>query len=202
MIATSRVSYRIDSLDRVSSVGDGWVPFARENGGERVLPPGVLGTSLWSWVGDGATRQIYQSLLGRVRTAAATARFQFRCDSPEQRRLLQMQIAAAGRDAVEFRTELLVSQQRAAVGLMAAAAGRSDTLLRICGWCMRVPVAADMWVEVEEAIAALRLFEASAPPQLSHGMCPRCHDTMLEALDDEELAASGHVTVGALPTND
>lgn len=199
MIPTFPVSYRIDSLDRITSVGDEWVSFALANGGARVLPPGILGTSLWSWLVDAATRQVYQSVVSRVRKGAVSVRFQFRCDGPDQRRLLQMHITAGPHDEVRFRTELLVSQPRDEVSLMKAELARSDALLRICGWCMRIPDPAEAWLEVEEAIASLRLFEKSSLPRLSHGMCPRCHETMLATLDDRELAASGQVTVGALP---
>jgi len=63
---------------------------------------------------------------------------------------------------------------------------------------MRVAVS-EKWLEIEDAISALDLFAESAMPQLSHGMCPECHDTMMSALDDADLSASGQVIVGALP---
>jgi hypothetical protein len=107
-----------------------------------------------------------------------------------------MQITVAARDEVDLQTKLISSQPRIEVGLMHSATIRSGALLTICGWCMRVPVTGT-WLEIEEAIPALGLFEASAMPQLSHGMCPACYDTMMTALDDPELCASGQVIVGA-----
>jgi hypothetical protein len=193
----STVAYRIDSADHIKTVNDGWISFARSNGGERLLPPEILNTSLWSWIVDPTTRFVYRNLLSRVRKGAGTVRFQFRCDGPDRRRILQMQITANTPDEVDFQTKLIHNQPRAAVELMDKAATRSDAQLTICGWCMRVPVSGT-WVEIEEAIPALGLFEASAMPQLSHGMCPRCYNTMLTTLDNPELAASGQITVGAL----
>jgi hypothetical protein len=193
----STVTYRIDSADQIKTVNDGWISFARSNGGERLLPPGILDTSLWSWIVDPTTRQLYRSLLSRVRKGTGAVRFQFRCDGPDRRRLLQMQITASTPDEVDFQTNLVRSQPRAAIGLMDRATIRSDALLTICGWCMRVPVSGT-WVEIEEAISALELFEGSAMPRLSHGTCPRCYNTMLTTLDDPELAASGQVAVGPL----
>jgi hypothetical protein len=199
VVSSLEVAYRIDSADRIATVSDGWVSFAQANSGERLLPPGILGTSLWPWIVDPTTRQVYRNLLSRVRKGAGIVRFQFRCDAPDQRRLLKMQIAAAAGDEVDFQTSLLRNQPRAEVGLMDPATIRSDALLTICGWCMRVPVGTGAWLEIEDAIPALRLFEASALPQLSHGMCPVCYDTMMTTLDDPEISASGQVTVGALP---
>ena len=198
MVSSLDVAYRIDSVDRITTVSDGWVSFAEANSGERLLPPGILGSSLWPWIVDPTTRQVYRNILTRVRKGADAVRFQFRCDGPDRRRLLQMQITLAARDDVDFQTTLLRNQPRTEVGLMDSATPRSDALLTICGWCMRVPVTGT-WLEIEEAVPALGLFEASAMPHLSHGMCPACSHTMLTALDDPELSASGQVTVGALP---
>jgi hypothetical protein len=198
VVSSLDVGYRIDSSDRITTVSEGWVSFAMENGGKRLLPPGILGTSLWPWIVDPTTRHVYRSLLARVRKGAGAVRFQFRCDGPDRRRLLQMQITLAASDYVDFQTTLLRKQPRAEVGLMDPATIRSDALLTICGWCMRVPVSGK-WVEIEEAVPALGLLEAFIMPQLSHGMCPACYNTMLTAIDDSDLSASGQVTVGALP---
>jgi len=191
------VTYRIDSTDRITTVSEGWISFAKANGGERLLPPGIVGTSLWPWIVDPPTRQVYRSLLTRVRKGAGAIRFRFRCDGPDRRRLLQMQIAVTASDHVDFQTTMVRDQPRAEVGLMDAATLRSDALLTICGWCMRVPVTGK-WSEIEEAVAALGLLEAAVMPRLSHGMCPACYNTMLTAIDDSQLSASEPVTVGAL----
>jgi hypothetical protein len=44
----------------------------------------------------------------------------------------------------------------------------------MCSWCRRVRLDAARWVEVEDAVAELRLFEDVRPPQISHGVCPIC----------------------------
>lgn len=196
----SDVAYRIDASDRIVTVSDGWVSFAEANGGEHALPPRILGTSLWSAIADSATREVYRVMLGRVRKGGGTVRFQFRCDSPDVRRLLQMQVTASAGDEVAFETRVVQRQSRPEVGAMHPDTTRSEAILRICGWCMRVPVNGE-WLEIEQAITALGLFEESATPQLSHGMCPACYDTMMAALDDPALGGEGTVTVGALPSD-
>lgn len=192
------VAYRIDFTDCITTVSEGWISFAMANGGERLLPPGIVGTSLWSCIVDPITRQVYRNLLTRVRKGADEIGFRFRCDSPDRRRLLQMQITLTASDHVDFQTTIVRDEPRTEVGLMDRATLRSDALLTICGWCMRVPVTGK-WLEIEEAVSALGLLEAPVMPSLSHGMCPACYNTMLTALDDPELSASEQVTVGAMP---
>lgn len=180
-------------------MNDAWSHFARANDGEHLVPPGILGQSLWTSIADQTTRQLYAALLQRLRNGTGPVRFRFRCDGPTQRRLLEMRLAATVAGEVEFHTRLVASQAREDVSLLDAEAPRSDALLTICGWCMRIPIPADQWLEVESAIPELGLFEEWPLPMLSHGMCPRCYDTMLASLDDPDRARSGEITLGALP---
>ena len=198
MAESIRVSYRIDAADRILTVDDGWVSFAEGNDGDQLLPPGILGSLLWPWIADSTTSQLYRDLIRRVRNGRGPVRFRFRCDAPDERRLLQMQITSANGGEVQFETNLLVSQPRPPVALLDSTAARSREPLTICGWCMRIPDAFGTWLEIEMAIVRLELFEGRALPMLSHGMCPTCCDAMLTVVADPKLAASGDVTVGPL----
>jgi len=192
------VAYRIDQSDNFVAVNEAWCAFASANDGERLLPPAILGTVLWHWIGDATTRELYRSALKRVRAGTGTVRFSFRCDSPSARRLLQMQIAGAPDGAVDFETKALVIQPRSSVLLLSAHAPRSAALLTMCSWCARIPDGTGRWLEVEDAIEALRLFETHTVPQLTHGICPSCAASMEAVIDDSESAASGTVSMGAL----
>ena len=191
------VSYRIDAFDRITGVDPGWVAFARANAGESLLPPGIIGRSLWNWIADPTTTQVYRDIIARVRHGAGPVRFNFRCDAPSLRRLLQMRIAVSA-DEVTFETRLLDAQLRAGVCLIDAEARRSDAHIVICGWCMRLPVDGD-WLEIEDAISVLQLFDAAMMPRLSHDMCPRCVTTMEETLTSPDANDALPATLGALP---
>lgn len=176
------ISYCIDAEDCMTAVSDGWIEFAKANNGRLLLPPEILGTVLWDWIADAQTRHVYRTVLQRARASAKIVRFKFRCDSPTERRLLQMEIVPRVDGEVAFQTSLISSQLRESVGLLDTQAIRSEALLKICGWCMRVQ-SNDSWIEIEDAISDLRLFEAPRLPNLSHGMCPACYETMLASLD-------------------
>src|SRR5450631_2450126 len=82
------VSYQIDGHDDIISVNSAWKAFARSNGAPH-LAEQVVGRSLWEFVSDGTTRQVYRDLLVRVR-GGRTVTFSYRCDSPSLRRYMRM----------------------------------------------------------------------------------------------------------------
>lgn len=193
------IAFSIDSTDRITTVNEAWSVFARANDGEHLLPPGILGRKIWDFICDDATRQIYARLLMRVRGGARPARFRFRCDSPGERRVLRMEITSGEAAAVQFTVTPLVVEPRPAVRLLASATTRSNRLLRICGWCMRVPTDDGRWLEVEEALSVLNIFDDSALPQLTHGICPACSAALTKAAREEEPPGSPELVLGALP---
>jgi hypothetical protein len=194
------LSYSIDAADCIEAVNESWTRFATANGGESVLPSNVVGSSLWRWISDASTRQVYKTLLKNARSGAPLVRFRFRCDAPRERRLLEMHISANRDASVDFETRLILSQPRDDVRLIAADAPRTDALISVCGWCMRVQVSPGQWIEVDRAVVMLELFQSERLPAITHGMCPECYDTMMAAADDEGIIASGKVTVGDFST--
>lgn len=176
------IAYRIDAADRFASVNKAWAEAAAGDGRPELLPPGILGRSLWEAIGDPAAHQLYGALVGRVRAGAGPVSLVFRCDTPRQRRLLRLRIAATARQGVDFEARFLAVQDRPPVALLDRGARRSRQLLRICAWCKRVPMADGRWVEVEEALDRLDLLDAAVLPQLTHGICPACDATLDAAL--------------------
>jgi hypothetical protein len=190
---STSIVYRIDAADRITYVSEGWDLFARENAGGGLLASDVMGRSLWDFISDATTREIYRQVLMRIRTGKRMT-YSFRCDSPACRRLLEMQIRLVDADGdVEFQTATLfagarelppVSQGDGSVG-----ADELD-LVRVCGWCNRF-FADGEWREMEEAFPRLRLLEYPEQQQLTHGMCERCFERMVGELVAGEGAGVG-----------
>lgn len=200
MPTTSPVRYRIDFNDRLTDVNEGWSIFASENGGGMLESAQVLGRPLWDFFADPTTIALYRGMVKRVRDGGLPVRFQFRCDAPSTRRGLSMEISADEHGGVVFEVTSVWEQGRAAMLLLDSEQPRADTLLTICGWCKRVRLADEGWVEIEVAVTALSLFGGEPLPRLSHGMCPACEAALLGALEDEGVGASGSVIVGGLHT--
>jgi hypothetical protein len=68
----------------------------------------------------------------------------------------------------------------------------------MCGWCKRTQLPTGRWVEIEEAVEELGLFEDSPLPGVTHGICLPCHEAMDRMLDDAAVGAAGTVTLGAI----
>lgn len=188
-----KIVYRIDATDRITSVSEGWDVFASANGGEGVLAADVVGRSLWDFISDATTREVYRQVLARIR-AGRPMTYSFRCDSPACQRLLEMRIRLSdGAGGVEFTTGTLfegprelqpVSQGDGSVGADEA------EFVRVCGWCNRF-FADGEWREMEDAFPRLRLLEYPEQQQLTHGMCESCYERMVGELTESEGVGVG-----------
>jgi hypothetical protein len=172
------VIYRIDAQDNIVFVNNIWEQFAISNDASECASENVLTQSLWDSVSDYASRQIYQEIIHKVRANKRVA-FNFRCDSPEWRRFLEMDITAQ-KDEVQFEIRTLKTEQRPPQHILDKNALRSDDFIEICGWCKKVDVGQENWIEVEEAVRTLGIFEQERFPELSHGMCEKCYETMAD----------------------
>ncbi|MEO8030684.1 MAG: hypothetical protein ABJC74_08700 [Gemmatimonadota bacterium] len=179
----TQLSYRIDHQDRLAELSGDWDAFAEANGGPHLVGNAILGRPLWDFLSDPTTVRIYRGLVARIRKQTQVARFRFRCDSPGHRRMLAMEMAPDAAGGVWFRVSIDREQERPPVTLLEGGRPRSGELLTVCSWCERVNLPVDRWVEVEEAVQELRLFEVSPLPRLSHGICHSCCETMMNALD-------------------
>lgn len=171
--------YVIDEHDRLVRVDGGFYSFAAEN--EWSDSDSTLGRSLWDFVSGEEMRKLQRMLVRRVRGEAGSVELPFRCDSPDLRREMDIEIAPSSAGTlVQFKTRLRSEEAREFQLLLDPEARRSEALIEMCGWCDRFWVD-DAWVEVEEAAARLKLFQRSEPPAISHGVCPACTEMLMAA---------------------
>jgi len=195
----SAVRYRIDRRDCLDAFNDAWSAFADANGGGSLDPARIRGRRLWDFVSDETTIHLYQVMVRRLRLGGRTIRFRFRCDAPDRRRLLAMEMALVESEGVQFTVAPVIEEVRPPVALTDASHAARDGLVVACAWCNRVRLGVDRWVEIEEAVHALELFEGTHVAAVSHGMCPACYSAVAEVLDNPAAGVAGTVTVGALP---
>lgn len=179
------VVYALDGRDEIASVNDAWNTFATENAGTSLLPPGIIGRSLWDFIADPTTRIVYSRLFARVRSGAGASTFNFRCDSPSLKRELQMEVVASGEGTLTCTVRTLNVEARPAASILDPALPRSGQLMVVCSWCKRVSDGKDAWVEIDQAPALYSVFDEEFPPPVSHGMCDECYSSMMRSLDEE-----------------
>jgi hypothetical protein len=169
----------IDEDDRLVRVDQGFYRFAAENGW--IGSDSSLGRSLWDFVAGEEMKQLQRMLVRRVRGEAGGVDLPFRCDSPDVRREMDIQIAPSSAGAlVQFKARLRSEEQREFQPLLDPDARRGTDLIEMCGWCDRFRVDSE-WVEVEEAATRLKLFQRSEPPAISHEVCPDCSEMLMAA---------------------
>jgi hypothetical protein len=198
MLAEFPVEYEIDAHDHIVRVNAGWYDEARTSFDARLQDPRLIGRGLWDLIREPTTRQLYEPLIARVRRHAVRVDFAFRCDTPDERRLLRMRVVPAQHQHVAFQVRLLESQFRDPVELLRIDRASSDSFIRMCGWCKRLPIPGGFWVEVEEALQAFALFDAELLPAISHGICPECREKVTRGLVDDAWG-TGNVVCGMLP---
>ena len=193
--ASAPVSYRIDRNDRLEWVNEGWLLFAKANGGRGLEPSRVRGRVLWDFVSDPTIAHLYRLIVQRLRAGGPAVRFHFRCDAPTMRRLAAMEITGDRAGAVHFDVVSVLEQPQIPPPRIELIPADEEPLVRVCAWCKRVELPADTWIEPEGAISALSLFDCPAFPGLTHGMCPRCYGVFNQQLDmrEEEATRLGRI---------
>jgi len=182
------IVYRLNSKDEFIYLNEAWSNFAIANNASGLLPARVLGRPLWDFITDQTTSQLYREMLDQVHTGRFM-KFNFRCDALERRRYMELAISALDDGNVQFESTTVREEQRPRQDLLDSFATRAADLLRICGWCKRVDVGKGKWGEIEEAVAALRLFERQALPMITHGMCEGCFKTISEEIAERRSGA-------------
>jgi hypothetical protein len=169
------VVYTVDGSDRIVSFNDAFPKFAEENRGSS-LGSETIGRSIWDYIADEGTREVYRTLMARVRQQGESISIPFRCDAPELRRVMTMTIKLCDGNAIEFTAATERVEPRQVVHVLRIDAPRNEEFIRMCSMCKRVDAGGEGWQEVEVALPLLGYTELQVWPRISHGVCPVCFD--------------------------
>jgi hypothetical protein len=98
---------------------------------------------------------------------------------------MEMEVSRGLDGAIDFRVRTISEEERQSQPLLDPLRPHSDELLLVCGWCKKVDLGG-RWVEVEEAVSHLGLFEQSLLPDLTHGVCEDCYSRVFGILRGHE----------------
>ncbi|MBI2414041.1 MAG: hypothetical protein HYV24_12630 [Deltaproteobacteria bacterium] len=167
-------TYSIDSQDRLITANSEWDAFALENYAPELAFERIKYASLWDFIYDTETRHIYRLILEKVRNSTVSVRLPFRCDSPDRRRFMEMEMLPLEAMAVMFNTSIIREEKREPVKLLDAFTERSEQFIRMCSWCKCVILDDGSCMEVEEAVRRRELFNEPKLPRITHGACAVC----------------------------
>ncbi|WP_295882021.1 hypothetical protein [uncultured Thiohalocapsa sp.] len=169
----------VDARGRLSHVNDAWLDFATENGWS-VTAADVLGRPLMDSIADGHLRYLYGLLMARLRDGHGPFRFPYRCDAPDCRRYMQMHMLYHQRlGEIEFRNRILRIERRTAQELLNVQHPTDERSVTLCSACKRVDTDQG-WLELEDAVLRLHLFDCDRLPRTRHGVCPSCAGRFVE----------------------
>jgi hypothetical protein len=163
--------YRINQLNKIYFVNSDWIQFGNDNGLQKPIAA-VMDTLLWGHIFDWTTRQLYLDLAGMVRKTNRSVRVPFRCDGPAVRRFMELDMSSLPEAHIEFKGRLLREEPRKPMDILDSTLPRIPELLQMCVWCKKVK--ASEWMEIENAVTEMRLFDRAALPFISHVTCPNC----------------------------
>jgi hypothetical protein len=167
------VEYWVDAENRLAAVDEEFREFAVVNGAPELASNSILGRRMSSFCSDDATIEIWTRLFSRAREGASIS-LHIRCDSPEKRRLLTLDLSVHEDRRIRVLSTTLSEEDRPPIALLEVARTPAETVLGCCGWCKRWRLPTGTWVEAEELVATLRLLEEEVLPGVSHGICDEC----------------------------
>jgi len=175
--------YSINENHRIDYVNDAWLEFASENGATRLTKDDVLNKSIWSFIAGRDTEQIFDLLFKKLKSNKARIAVPFRCDSPDCRRFMMLEMYSPDERNIQFKSWVVKEEKRPAVELLNFREEKSDRILRMCSWCKKIDAGDERWVEVEDAVEELNLFDEAPLPQFTHTICPPCSEMLLHQIE-------------------
>jgi hypothetical protein len=178
-----RFEYVIDANDVITEVNEAWRSFAEENDGAG-LGEAVVGTWLWQHFAGLEVKHLYRVLLDRVREVRKGVTIPFRCDAPDLRRYMMLEVTPQEGNSVRFSSWVEAAEARPRMLLLEAGRPENpDALLRMCAWCKRVGSGKEGWQDLEEALVDQELLTRDPLPKITHGVCPDCQAMVMRELE-------------------
>ncbi len=184
------ITYAINQENEIIFVNEAWSEFASANNAPELAAEKVLNCNLWDFISDDLTRELYTKLIDKAR-AGHSINFNFRCDSPDFRRFFVMEISLRADQNIQFATRLINVERRIDKNVSQPDALLNGNLIVICSWCQKIEMSDGSWHELEEILSILKLFESAAAPQMSHGMCIACYQSISEKHRDTFAPQTG-----------
>lgn len=175
---SGNIIYRVDRSDIIVSVNRAWDDFALANCSPDMLSSNVVGRRIWDFISGDSLIYVYGQIFASARSGR-TLDFDFRCDSPGERRLLNISFSMEPDGFLRISTSPLHVETRVEQWVLDRPGVENSALVVACSWCNRIRTSPETWEEIETAVGELELFRSSSVPQLSHGLCRSCYTTTM-----------------------
>ena len=167
--------YELDAENRICRIRGGWDEFQKQNNhcGQadhgNVLKEKVLGKQLESFIHDDMTRMLLKTVIDGVRYSKQPKTMAYRCDSPDQKRFMEMLVEPLEEGGVRLTHIYLRSELLDPPVTIEPAAALSDKVNARCSICNRIEWNR-AWLEPDEASRRSQ----SGHFKVNYTVCPVC----------------------------
>lgn len=181
--SVSPTSYWLDEDNRIEQVsGPTWDRFAAENRGDALLGERVLGRSLMDFIAGDTTRMWVHAVISYARLLGKAVSREYRCDSPDERRYMRMDIEPLGDGRLRVDHWLLRTESVPAPIDFQTATEAERAAFHRCSICNRVRIRG-FWVEAHPAVFEhLGTEDATLP--VVYAVCDDCQQALRPPPED------------------
>jgi len=172
------VQYWVDAQCKIVRINWDWSEFSLSNNTHNLTPSQVLGRDLGDFICDDTTRMLIYTLVKSVHGLGRPMRRPYRCDSPECKRFMEMEIAPEPNGLVRLDHRILRVEPlpvKASFHLVEHNTPTITVPLR-CSMCNCLKFG-EQWIEIDMAIAH-QLIDDQQPMRVIYTICPTCKATM------------------------
>jgi hypothetical protein len=167
------VIYELDVNNNIVAVNQLWQSFALENNAPELSHDYVIGKPLMQYISGNVTKRFWETFLEKVRLSNAVIHLNYRCDSPDLRRFMQIKAYRDACDGLHFESTLLRTEPKPASIYFKRSQQRSaDTKVR-CSFCNHI-LYKNHWVEAESLVTG----KHSVSLEVNYGICPKCQESL------------------------
>ena len=167
--------YLLDADDRIVETDLGFERFARANDAPYLTE--VVGRSLFEFISGTDTKELWRTLLARVRFLRTATTYETRADSPFARRWAELTLVPDADGRVTITSRIVDGEERPWQPLVDRRVARGHWLVMMCSWCKQVRQPSGTWEELEDRFTHPELLPQT--PRVAHTVCPACRSVLL-----------------------
>lgn len=147
---------------------------------ENIDDKGILGRGYFEFSNDEMLKRLLSKIFDKVRTLNKPFTTTYRCDDEVDLRIFKLTIEPMGNGFIKLKHELFKKEPRIKALDFSQ---RSDIIYRMCAWCDKI-FYNDQYIELDDAINKMKIFEHNFLPLFTHGICNDCQKKLLEEIEE------------------
>ena len=138
---------------------------------------------IFAFMSDNAACALYGLLYRQMRSIGGTLVVPLFHETSKLRRHIDLTMTVLPSGAILHRWVTTQTEPQYGTRPMAAPA-TATTHLTACSWCNSIKQG-DHWLPIDQLACHGRLFQHPKLPEVTHGMCPTCYNTLLTSICEE-----------------